>query len=84
MASGERFNPEDAAICAHRWLPFGTRVRLTHLVTNESIDVVVQDRGLYVDMEKRHFDISHAAVKKLQIVDEGVVQCRIEILETEE
>jgi len=84
MASGEEFDPEDETICAHRWLPFGTRVRLTSLDTGKSIVVVVRDRGPYVDMELRHFDVSKAAAMRLGIHDIGVGQCWVEVLGLEE
>jgi rare lipoprotein A len=80
MANGEIFNFEEESICAHRWLPFGTRVQLTYLETGKSIEVVVCDRGPYTDMEKRHFDISEAAAKKLGIYYVGVAKCQVKVL----
>ena len=84
MASGKPFDPEDENICAHRWLPFGTRVQLTCTTTGKSIIVVVQDRGPYVDMENRHFDISKAAAELLGIKEVGVAECRVKILPPED
>ena len=80
MSNGEIFDAQDETICAHRWLPFGTRVRLTDLATGESIEVVIRDRGPYVDMEKRHFDLSRSAAEKLGIINIGVAECYVEII----
>jgi len=84
MSSGETFNFENETICAHRWLPFGTRVQLTCIETGKSIIVVVKDRGPYVNMEKRHFDLSQAAAEKLGIIDIGVARCQVKVLLPEE
>lgn len=43
-ASGERFEPQ-AMTAAHRSLPFGTRVRVTHVSTGRSVVVRINDRG---------------------------------------
>ena len=79
MANGEIFNMYDPTVCAHKWLPFGTRVRLTRIDTGASIEVMVQDRGPYV--ANRHFDLSYSAAQKLDMVEEGVVLCKVEILD---
>ena len=78
MANGEPFNMHDEGIVAHKWLPFGTKVRLTHTETGKSIIVKVQDRGPYVG--NRQFDLSKAAARKLGSISEGVATCKIEIL----
>lgn len=43
-ASGERFQ-SGAMTAAHRTLPFGTRVRVTHVGTGRSVVVRINDRG---------------------------------------
>jgi len=78
MANGKVFNMYDSSICAHRWLPFGTKVKLTRLDIGRSVTVIVQDRGPYIT--GRHFDLSYAAAKKLGMIEEGVVRCKVEIL----
>src|SRR5262245_45135938 len=45
-ASGERFD-QNALTAAHRSLPFGTRVRVTHLESGRSVIVTITDRGPY-------------------------------------
>jgi rare lipoprotein A len=42
-ANGERFNP-NGMTAAHRTLPFGTRVRVTHRASGRSVDLRINDR----------------------------------------
>src|SRR6266478_5871092 len=44
-ASGQRFN-QNALTCAHRSLPFGTKLRVTH--GGNSVVVTVNNRGPFV------------------------------------
>jgi len=79
MANGEIFDMYDPSVCAHKWLPFGTKVRLTRVDTGQSVEVIVKDRGPYIP--NRHFDLSYAAAKKLDMVKVGVVLCKVEVLD---
>lgn len=76
MANGREFNMYDESVVAHKWLPFGTKVKLTY--KDKSIVVRVQDRGPYV--EGREFDLSKGAAEKLGMLAAGVVNCKVEIL----
>jgi rare lipoprotein A len=77
-ASGEVFNKWDYT-CAHKKLPFGTRLRVTNLKTNESVVVRVNDRGPFV--KGRIIDLSYAAAKKIDMIKDGVIKVKIEIVE---
>ena len=79
MANGKIYNMNDVTVVAHKWLPFGTRIRLTRLENNKNIELVVQDRGPYV--RGRIFDLSYGAAKKLGITEQGLATCMVEILE---
>lgn len=57
-ASGKIFN-NNAYTCAHRKLPFGTKLRVTSEKNNKSVIVVVTDRGPFV--RGRHIDLSKRA-----------------------
>ncbi len=57
-ASGERFHP-DGISAAHRTLPFGTMVRVTHRRTGRSIVVRINDRGPFI--RGRIIDLSRGA-----------------------
>jgi rare lipoprotein A len=72
-ASGQRFN-QNAMTCAHRSLPFGTKLRVSH--GGRSVVVTVNDRGPYV--HGRVLDLSTAAARALGI--EGLGQVTAEII----
>jgi rare lipoprotein A len=59
-ASGERFN-QNAMTCAHRSLPFGTRLRVS--AGGRSVVVTVNDRGPFV--RGRVLDLSKGAARAL-------------------
>jgi rare lipoprotein A len=78
-ASGEPFDPE-ALTAAHPSLPFGTRVRVTRVTGNEqAVTVRINDRGPFTD--DRIIDLSRGAARRIDMIEEGVVEVRIEILE---
>jgi rare lipoprotein A len=76
-ASGERFDPE-ALTMAHPKLPFGTRVRVTNLENQRTVEVVVNDRGPAV--RGRIADLSLAAARRIGMVTDGVVDAVLEII----
>ena len=76
-ASGEPFDPS-ALTMAHRTLPFGTRVRVTNLENQRSVEVVVNDRGPFVS--GRIADLSEAAARRIGMVAKGVVEALLDIL----
>lgn len=50
---------------AHKSLPFGTKVKVTNLDNHESIEVVINDRGPFV--EGRIIDLSKAAADSIDL-----------------
>ncbi len=66
-ASGQRFN-QNAMTCAHRSLPFGTKLRVTH--GDRSVVVTVNDRGPFV--RGRVLDLSTAAARAIGLTGAGV------------
>ncbi len=80
-ASGELFDPAGLTM-AHRTLPFGTRVRVTNLANQRSVEVVVNDRGPFV--YGRIADLSTAAARRLGMVADGVVEALLQILQPAE
>jgi len=76
-ASGEPFDPS-ALTMAHRTLPFGTRVRVTNLENQRSVEVVVNDRGPFVS--GRIADLSEAAARRIGMIAKGVVDALLDIL----
>ena len=71
-ASGQRFN-ENAMTCAHRSLPFGTKLRVSH--GGRSVVVTVNDRGPFV--HGRVLDLSTAAARALGIDGLGTVTAEV-------
>jgi rare lipoprotein A len=77
-ASGEIFDP-DALTMAHRTLPFGTRVRVTNVENQRSVEVIVNDRGPAV--AGRIADLSLAAARQIGMVASGVIDAILEIIQ---
>lgn len=76
-AQGELFDMH-ALTAAHRSLPLGTRVRVTHLENGRNVVVRINDRGPY----KRGviIDLSRRAAGELGMVREGRAQVRLEVV----
>lgn len=66
-ASGARFNP-GGMTAAHRSLPFGTKLRVTH--GGRSVIVTVNDRGPFV--RGRVLDLSKGAAQAIGMTGRGV------------
>jgi peptidoglycan lytic transglycosylase len=74
-ASGQRFN-QNAMTCAHRSLPFGTRLRVTH--GGRSVVVTVNDRGPFV--HGRVLDLSTGAARAIGLTSAGVGRVTAEVV----
>jgi rare lipoprotein A len=66
------------ATAAHRTLPFGTRVKVTNVHNNKSMEVIIQDRGPFA--RNRIIDVSPLAAESLGFKDEGVAAVALEIV----
>lgn len=77
-ASGEAFDPDDFT-CAHRSLPFGTKVRVTNLANGQSVVVRVNDRGPWG--RGRVIDISQAAAKEIGMHRSGTARVRMTLVD---
>ncbi|MGH6823731.1 MAG: septal ring lytic transglycosylase RlpA family protein [Methylocella sp.] len=62
--------------CAHRSLPFGTRVRVTNLANHRSAMLVVNDRGPFI--KGRIIDVSNGAADVLGFRRAGVARVTVE------
>ena len=74
-ASGQRFD-QNALTCAHRSLPFGTKLRVTH--GDRSVVVTVNDRGPFV--RGRVLDLSTAAARAVGLTSAGVGHVTAEVI----
>lgn len=77
-ASGEKYK-HSKLTAAHKTLPFGTRIRVTNLKNNLSVEVTVNDRGPYV--EGRIVDLSKSAAEKLEFVNVGLADVKVEVID---
>ncbi len=78
-ASGEKYK-HSRLTAAHKTLPFGTRVRVTNLENNKTVEVVVNDRGPYV--EGRVIDLSKSAAESLGFVSQGLTEVSLEVIDS--
>jgi rare lipoprotein A len=76
-ASGERFDKHKMT-AAHRTLPLGTLVRVTNTRNGKSVVVRINDRGPYG--HGRIIDLSEAAARKLDMIDDGVAPVTLEVI----
>ncbi len=77
-ASGEIFD-RNAMTCAHRSLPFGTKLKVVRVKTGASVVVRVNDRGPYA--KKRVLDLSEAAGKVLGLDKAGHAEVKAVVVE---
>jgi rare lipoprotein A len=77
-ASGEKFDTNELT-AAHPTLPFGTKLRVTNVTTGRSVTVRVNDRGPYV--RGRVVDVSYSAADALGIVDKGVANVKLDVVQ---
>ena len=68
-ASGERLD-QRRLTAAHKTLPFGCKVCVTHVETGSTVEVTINDRGPHV--RGRIIDLSPAAARRLDMRNEGL------------
>ena len=76
-ASGETYDMYQLT-AAHPTLPFGTRVLVTNLKNDRSVEVRINDRGPHV--AGRIIDVSYAAAQKLDAIAGGSFPAWIRVL----
>ena len=74
-ASGQRFN-QNAMTAAHRSLPFGTKLRVTH--GSRSVVVTINDRGPFI--RGRVLDLSKGAARAVGLTGSGVGRVVAEVM----
>ena len=77
VATGAHFDP-NGLTAAHRWLPFGTRVRVSDPRTGRSVVVTINDRGPFV--QGRVLDLSVGAARALGIANRGISRVHGQVL----
>jgi rare lipoprotein A len=76
-SNGERFD-RNKYTCAHKTLPFGTKLRVTNPQTGKSVVVRVSDRGPF--RHQRILDLAEIAARPLGIIQRGAVSVVAEIV----
>jgi rare lipoprotein A len=76
-SSGERFDRLKYT-CAHKTLPFGTRLRVTNVATQKAVVVRVSDRGPF--RHQRILDLAEVAARPLDIIAHGAVSVVAEVV----
>lgn len=77
-ASGEVLRP-GTLTAAHRYLPFGTKVRVTNLYNGRTAVVRINDRGPFTG--GRIIDLAHGAAQILGVTASGVADVRLEVID---
>ena len=78
-SNGEVYNMH-AMTAAHRTFPLGSIARVTNLKTGSTALVRITDRGPFIP--GRIVDLSLAAARKLDLVQAGVGQVKVELMES--
>ncbi len=73
-ATGETYDMFSVS-AAHKTLPLGTKVRVTNLENGRELELVVNDRGPFVD--GRIIDLSYASARLLGMADNGLARVRV-------
>ena len=76
-ANGEIYDQEEMT-AASTVIPMGSRVIVTNLANNRSVEVRINDHGPYV--KGRQIDLSHQAARALGIVQPGTARVRIDMV----
>jgi len=76
-ASGRPLS-NSAYTCAHKTLPFGTKVRVTSLFNGKSEVLTVTDRGPYI--KGRIIDVTIGSAKRLGFYSRGITKVKVEVL----
>lgn len=76
-ANGDVYNMEKLT-AAHRTFPFDTWVEVTNLENKKSVEVRITDRGPFI--KGRIIDLSLAAAREIDMVQEGIVKVRVKVI----
>jgi rare lipoprotein A len=78
-SSGSIYNQDDLS-AASTLFPLGTQLMVTNLGNGRAVEVLVNDRGPYVN--GRDLDLSHRAALVLGMVNSGIARVRMDVLST--
>lgn len=78
-ANGEKYK-HSKLTAAHKSLPFGTKVRVTNTANKKTVEVIINDRGPYVD--GRIIDLSKSAAEQLDFINQGLADVTLEVIDS--
>ncbi|XKE43937.1 septal ring lytic transglycosylase RlpA family protein [Halomonas organivorans] len=76
-ASGDSFDQQELT-AAHRSLPFGTKVLVTRRDNGRQVEVLINDRGPFVD--GRVIDLSKRAARALGMLHRGTAPVQLSLI----
>lgn len=76
-ANGERMSSK-VMTAAHKYLPFGTKVRVTNLRNGKSVVVRINDRGPFIG--GRVIDVTRTAARRLGFRSSGVARVALQVV----
>ena len=79
MTSGEKYD-KNVLTAAHRTLPLGTMVKVTHLKNSKSVVVRINDRGPH-GPKTGITDLSGRAAQELDMIKDGRTKVKLEVVE---
>ena len=65
----------DSLTCAHKTLPFGTRLKVENPETKSFVIVKVTDRGPFI--KGREIDLSYAAANRIGMIHDGIAEVSV-------
>ena len=65
----------DSLTCAHKTLPFGTRLKVENPNNNSFVIVEVTDRGPFI--RGREIDLSYSAAEQIGMIQDGVAEVEV-------
>ena len=77
-SSGEKFN-NDSLTAAHKFLPFGTIVKVRNINSQDFVIVRVNDR--LPQKSKRTIDLTQEAAKRLGIIRKGLQKVELSVID---
>ncbi|HHV37014.1 MAG TPA: septal ring lytic transglycosylase RlpA family protein [Candidatus Cloacimonetes bacterium] len=79
-ANGEIFDM-NAMTCAHKTLPFNTKLLVINPQNGKTVELRVNDRGPFI--RGRDIDLSYAAAKEIEMIRAGVIKVEVMVIHPE-
>lgn len=79
-ACGEVYNQNHMG-AAHRTLPLPCIVQVTNILNGKKIELIIDDRGPFIETDKRIIDLSKASARALGFLKQGLTPVKIKVLQ---